>query len=74
MFSYFLSLLKNLFNLPNLDEISKSVSKPISIQLKQIDKKFTVLLLMISLFQILGFIAILSCLENGFHWAYLFKF
>lgn len=74
MLSYLVSLLKKLFSLPNLDDISKSVSKPINIQLNQLDKKFTILFIIICIFQALGFIAILSCLEDGFHWKYLFKF
>jgi hypothetical protein len=73
MVDYLLSLFKRLFNFPDWNELKKSISNPINLQLKKIDKKFTILLIMISIFQVLGFVAILSCLENGFHWSYLFK-
>lgn len=73
MIAYLLSLLKRLFNFPDLNDLSKAISKPISVQIKQLDRKFTILFVVITVFQILGFIAILSCLENGFHWSYLFK-
>jgi hypothetical protein len=73
MLAYVLSLLKKLFNFPDLGDITAGISKPIRIQLIQIEKKLTIFLLVIIALQVMGFIAILSCLENGFHWKYLFK-
>ena len=73
MNAYLLALFKRLFNFPDFDDLSKSITKPIQAQLNRIEKKFTILFIIISIVQFLGFIAILSCLENGFHWAYLFK-
>lgn len=73
MAEYLLSLLKKLFNFPDLNKLSQTIREPINLQLKQMNKRFTYLLILIILINIFGFIAILSCLENGFHWKYLFK-
>ena len=73
MLAYVLSLLKKLFNFPDLNDVTAGITKPIRIQLLQLEKKLIIYFLIVIAVQILGFIVILSCLENGFHWKYLFR-
>ena len=74
MISYLFTLLKRLFQWPDLQDIGKGFAKPINNQLSDLERKITWYFIIVVGINILGFLVILSCLEDGFHWKYLFKF
>lgn len=71
---FFFSMLKKLFNLPDLNDIGKSFSKSLHEHLNDMQKRQFMFFVIQLIVQIAGFISILACLEDGFHWAYLLKF
>ena len=74
MITYIISLLLNIFNIPKLTDVTTSLSKPIFTKLQRMEREFLILICVLTILQILGFVAIIMLLEDGFHWNYLIKF
>lgn len=71
--SFILALLKRIFSFPDLNELGKGFSKSVHHHLNESERKMTIYFVIIILIQLIGFGVVLSCLEDGFHWKYLFK-
>jgi hypothetical protein len=74
MLPFIIAFVRKWFNIPDVSNISKSFSHPILQRLDRLDKKFTYYVWSILALIFIGFIIVMSCMEHGFHWKYLFKF
>lgn len=71
MMHYFILFIKSLLN---LKQSTKDFSKNILTKLNSFERKTLIYFILIVLVQIASNLAILKCLEVGFHWPYLFQF
>ncbi len=73
MFSTLLAILKSWFGWPDLKDIGADIAKPIQEQLRRIERRIKIAIVLTNLFMLLGFAVIMGCLESGFHWKYLLQ-
>lgn len=74
MISYVFTIILKLLNIPKLSEVTATFSKPLINKLQEMEREFLILICILTVLQILGFVAIIMLLEDGFHWNYLIKF
>ncbi len=74
MFQTILTVFKSWFGWPDFKDIGAQFSQPLQNRLDKLERKIWFMVLASNAITICGFIAILACLEDGFHWRYLVKF